>query len=183
MAIYIVDVSKLLQGTLQSWGNRYLINAGDLTEAASAAPIIVAAERAFHSESVEFTQARVATLAANDGLYLTLPQAGNGSRPVDGNVAPIQCCVRVDFQVSGFGRPSRKFYHTGCGTNEIDPGQRWETAVLADTDAAVAQLISDLGDNGTFWVDPQGQEVIQQSVKGLIAYHQFTKASKRNTGP
>ena len=180
MALFIVDVKKRYVGNLQPWGNRYIVRADDLETAQTAGPIIAINEKLFHSEAVEFLQYRVATVAANDGLYVSAPISGFGSRLVDGIVVPIQVCVRVDFSVNGFGRPSRKFYHTCVGVGDGGDVQRWDIGLVELVDDSLQTMLTALSSNGTPMVDVDDQTVTGESAFFSYAYHQFHKRSKHN---
>lgn len=178
--LFIVDVKKRYIGNLQPWGNRYIIRADDLTAAQAAGPIIAVAEKNFHSQAVEFLQYRVATLEANDGLYISAPITGFGDLVPDGVIIPIQTCVRVDFSVAGFGRPSRKFYHVCVGVGSTDDVQRWDAATVEAVDDGVQSMLGALESAGVPMVDPQDQTVTGNSVMFDYAYHQFHKRSTHN---
>lgn len=182
-AVFIVDVTKRYVGNLQPWGNRYLVRADDMASAQSAGPIIAVNEKQFHSQAVEFIQYRVATVTAGDGIYVSAPITGFGGLVPDGSIVPIQTCLRVDFSVIGFGRPSRKFYHVCVGVGECDDIQRWSTAVVDQADDSIQAMLEALESNGTPMVDPQDQTVSGNAVMFDYAYHQFHKQSRRVPSP
>lgn len=180
MPAFIVDITKQHAVTLESWGNRYLVNAADLTDASSAAPIIASAEASFHFGGIEFVQARVATLTANDGVYVTIPLTNVGQMAVTGKTMPLFCTLDVVAHPSGFGRPLRKYYHTGFDDVFYDADFTYDDALLSTVFDNITQMVSDLNDNGTPWIKNTDHEVVAIAVKTRVLSHQFTKASKRN---
>lgn len=176
---FIVDVTKEHGATLQQWGNRYIIQADDLTAAASAVSIIVPYEKDFHFNGVNFLQARVSTLVPDDGLYVTVPLTGTGTKAVTGKTMPLFCCMRADFLTLGFGRPSRKYYHTGFDDVFYDADFTFDDTYLSDTFGDLEAMIADLSANATDWVDPQGDPITAPIIKTRVTHHQFKKASRR----
>src|SRR5215471_2730763 len=105
MTLFIVDITKEFTPNGQRWGNRYIVSATDIEDAHGAAPLIVDQEKRFHSTDVAFIQYRVATVTANDGIYITvLLSVAGETGPPSSPVVPIQTCVRVDIARVGHGR-------------------------------------------------------------------------------
>lgn len=181
MPAYIVDITKQHQTTLESWGNRYLVNAADLTDAASAVPIIVGQEKNIHFSNINFLQARVATFVANDGVYVTIPLDEVGQVPLTGKQMPLFLVVETVIQAAGFGRPMRKYYHTGFDDVHYDADFTYDDDFLDDVLTCQTQIIDLLSDNGTPWIKDLDHEATFATVRKLVLSHQFTKASKRNT--
>lgn len=181
MTLFIVDVTKQHSITLQTWGNRYIVNASDLTDAASAAPIIADSESEFHFERVNFVQARVATVTANDGIYVTVPLTNVGQNPITGKEMPLFLTLDGVFQVSGFGRPLRKFWHTCFDDTFYDTDYTYDDAFLSSARTSVITMIDNLETNGTPWVKDGDSPIVAVTLKTHVLSHQFTKASKRTT--
>jgi hypothetical protein len=178
--LFIVDVKKEDAFTHQSWGNTYLVKAADLTDAASAAPIIVAAEKLFHFDRINFTQARVASKAADDGVYVTIPTSGAGAQITTGKTMPLFLCLEGFFNVAGFGRPLMKYWHTGFDDVFYDADFTFDNTLMTDAFTAVSDMISDLSTNGTPWCKTLSAEVLTAPIlRAEVKAHQFTKASKR----
>lgn len=183
MAVFIVDITKQHTTTLESWGNRYLVNAADLTDAASCVPIIANAEKEFHFDNISFVQGRVATFAPNDGLYNTIPLTGVGAKAVTGKQMPLFCTLDVVLRAEGFGRPARKYYHTGFDDTFYDNDFTYDDTFLSDVLASVTGLIEDLSNNSTPWVKNADSAILPiPTIKTRVLSHQFTKASKRASG-
>lgn len=181
MAIFIVDITKEYNN--QEWGNRYLVDAPDLGSAQDAGIPLAEQEKTFHSQAINFIQARVASLAANDGLYVTIPLSGTGALVVLNNLLPLQTVVMADIIVGGFGRPSRKYYHVGMDADSIHPTtpQHWATAILAAVDGGVAAMAPTIAALDLKLVDPDGQDWTETvRVDPKFRYHQFHKQSPRS---
>jgi len=181
MTLFNIDVTKVHSITRENWGNRYYVNAADLTDAASAAPIIVTGEKAFHFDNIEFLQARVSTVAPFDSSYVTVPLTGNGSKILTGKQMPLFLCMEVKFPVFGFGKPLMKYYHTGFDDVFYDADFTYDDTLLSDALTALQDMLSDLQTNGTPMVkDGDHEALLNPIVRTLVLSHQFTKASKRN---
>lgn len=179
MALFTIEVTKSCtsQGILH-YGNRYIVAASDLTNAALAVDPIVTNEKVFHSQAVGYLRARVSTLAEGDDSFVTIPLSGAGGRTVSGDNLPAILTVNVAIQVIGFGRPSRKYYHTVVGEADQASGA-WTSGYVDDVLAAMADMITDVSAVGVDLSDPDGQAWTEAAVLGRCGTHQFSKRSKR----
>jgi hypothetical protein len=178
-AVFVLDITKQHHSTLESWGNRYLIETTDLTAAASAVPIVVAAEKAFHFDCVDFLSARVSTDTPDDGLWITVPLEGHGGQISTGKTMPLFLAMEARFLTSGFGPTLLKYYHTGFDDVFYDADFTYDDALLTDALDALTAMISDLADNDTTYVKREGVAATIPTIKTRVLAHQFTKASKR----
>lgn len=182
MPDYIVDITHQYGAVLYEWGNRYIVHANDLTDAASAVPLIVAQETLFHSEAVAYIQARVATVEANDGVYVTIPLGDFGQITDLAVPLPAITTVNIEVQVAGFGRPGRKYYHpflsAAYGSTTVP--FTWLNSYLEEVQNDVITMIDNLTTNGTPLVRDADHEWLQAvTVHRVFGYHQFTKQSPR----
>jgi hypothetical protein len=180
--LWIVDVIKRYGNVINRWGNRYLISADDITAASDAVPTIVVAEKALHSQYVNFERVRVSSVTQNDTLFQNLYLGGTGDVVVTDPALPAITCLDIIVPVSGFGRPSRKYYHTFFTADQMSTTnpQEWLGTLLTDWEDVVNQLITDLQGLGTPIVDPQGQLWFQGAyVVPGFGFHQFHKQSPR----
>jgi hypothetical protein len=177
--VFIVDITKRHHTTLESWGNRYLIETSDLTAAATAVPIIVAAEKAFHFDCIDFMSGRVSTDTPDDGLWVTIPLEGNGDQVTAEKTMPLFLAMEAVFLTSGFGPTLRKYYHTGFDTATYDADFTFDDGLLSSALDALVAMISDLADNDTTYVKREGVAATIPTIRTTVLAHQFTKASKR----
>lgn len=179
---FIIDYTKRHSVSQITWGNRYLVLATDLTEAISALDALTPLEVAVHQATVEILQARVATLAANDGLYVSVPLSEVGSVGETGPEMPAITTINVEMLAAGFGRPSRKYYHGFYGTSamHLTVAQRWSDARVTAVRDAMLTAIGALQDNATPMCDPDEQLITEAViVQRLFGFHQFHKQSPR----
>jgi hypothetical protein len=182
MSLFIVDITKQHSVSLQTWGNRYLVDTTDLTAASSAAPIIGAYEQTVHSEGVLILQARIATLEANDGLYVNVPMDLVGLLDAEDKLLPLITTINLEMVPNGFGRPSRKYYHPCVGMTYVSATlfQQWDTTFLAGIRDGFVTLIEDLIANDTPLNDPDGQRLTNLVVaQRQYGSHHFHKRSPR----
>jgi len=149
-----IEIFKSYLG--ENWGNVYIVSAGSMEAAVSALAVIYDHEEALHSVSVNFDYARVSTWAAGDSSYTTVPLNSPGEFEQTGNLMPLFVTARVDIQVIGGGRPSRKFYRgvldePAVNFNVLDGTRR------AQITTNVQDMIDDLKTLGAPLVDPDGQ--------------------------
>lgn len=179
MALFNINIKKRDHVTRIEWGNRYIINAADLATAEGTYAFIVAAEKLFHFDRVDFLQALVSTVVEGDPFFVSNVLTGTGAQITTGKTMPLFCTMDVTFGASGGGRPGRKFYHTLFDDVFYDADLTYDAALLSDADEALTELMADLVDNDTPLVSPG--DILYTSVAVLpdVLSHQFTKASKR----
>jgi len=181
MALYQVDVEKSFGG--EFWTNRYVINSSTLENADEGADIIVARERIFHRESVQFTKVRTRTFVAGDDTYSSRPLSGSGEVPPSGALLPLFNVIRVDFPAEGGGRPSRKYYRIGICAGDMADDFIVNNTILSLTESGLAGMIAELAGNATPFVDVDGQELSDPTAFATIAMRQLRKGSRRRTEP
>lgn len=176
MAIYIIQLFKQLGN--EKWSNRYLIESAVLQDAVNAVGSISARERNFHATNVQFTHARVSTLAQGDEIFQTVPLNVAGVMTVDGGQLPLWNCVRVDINV-GAGRPSRKFYRCPIDEGRTENGAvsgTFRTAIEADINA----LIDDVQTlDSSSLVDPDGQAWVDGTVHNLLVNRKLHRRRRK----
>lgn len=181
MALFTIQTFKHLGS--QKWTNRYIVDAADLAAATSAALIILDHERTRQLDVVTLDYARISTAATGDDVYTTLPYNLNGSASTGGvDYLPLYNTVLVDIGVTGGGRPSRKFYRPPIRENEQSNGTL-DSSVVAAFNTMVSDMISDLEDNSTPAVDPQGQALQGASVSTHPAVQERQLHRRRRRTP
>lgn len=161
------------------FGNRYVVRANDLAAASVWANAIVVAERAIHSGAVTFVFSRTSSFVTDDEVFTTVPLSGTGTSGGVGDLLPAVLCVRVDFQVDGGGRPSRKFYHACLNEGNQNAGQ-WSSDVTTLFDTVLGTLVaSGTGTEGL--VDVDGAALTAAVTLRPVTTHQWSKRSRRRT--
>jgi len=154
-ATHKIEVFKSFSG--ENWGNVYLVD--NITNLLSLTPIanyIVAAERAFHADTVLFEYARISTVEPNDNQYTTVPIGLAGERLVP-DLVPLFVTLRVDILVNGGGRPSRKYYRGVLGEGDIT-ATTVDAGILGDAVTALLGAMDSTELDGAALADPQGQK-------------------------
>lgn len=178
MPLFVVDIQK--RYVTEYWTNRYCVSAADLGAAETIATAIVACERAIHLSTVEFDKARVSDFNPATDTYSILTLGGVGGVAISSNqMMPLFNCVRVDFNVSGGGRPSRK-YLRGC-LHHADMAAAFEVT-QARRDAVLLNYGTPMASQ-TGYVDVDGQEIIQAVVHRDVAMRQLRRGTRRRTEP
>jgi len=180
MAQYNVTIHKRFIPTLQSWGNRYVLEATTRDAAeVSAADIILVREKAMHSELVEFTSILVSSVTAFDSDFNSFPVGGVGGITSADETVPIETVVEARVNLLGGGKNLRKFYHVCPDRGSLDAAQRWATELVGTVETEIESMISALHTAATDWVSPAGHRAVGAVTIPEYRYHQFTKASKR----
>lgn len=176
MPLHIVQIFKQLGN--EKWSNRYIVDSPSLVEASQAAVTISLRERNFHATNVQFTHARVSTVAPNDELFTTVPFNAVGAMTIDGGQLPLWNCVRVDISVGG-GRPSRKFYRCPIDEGRTENGAvsgTFASAITADINALISEIQT--LDSSTL-ADPDGQDWVDATVHGLLVNRKLHRRRRR----
>jgi hypothetical protein len=182
MPLFIVDITKSVNAGQFEWGNRYLINAADLTDASSAVAIVAGREAEFHGALVEFTQGRVATATPFDGEYNTVPLSLTGELLTSDALLPPITTINTEVRIAGFGRPGRKYFHPFLDLNFMSAVRPfcWLDTYVSDVLDKMVLMIGDMSDNGTPIVKDLDHEWLEVVVvQRAYGYHQFNKQSPR----
>jgi len=168
---WFVDIEKEYLG--EYWTNRYVVLAPTRAQAAIYAGEIAEMERTWHKTVVLFTKFRVSDDNPATDNYQVSNLNVYGTAPVNGDLLPLFNVMRVDFNVSGGGRPSRKYYRLPMG--EFDQANGTITSgALSVWNAAVANLAT-----GGYYRDVDGQVIIDASVYPKVGMRQLRRGSKR----
>src|SRR4029450_7030898 len=114
MAIFRVQVFKSLDSSDREWSNTYLCEADTIDTVAAVLPDVGDAEGQMHLDNVTVTRARVSDIEPDTDVFqiVTLGVLGTRGTAGDGDWLPLFNTVRVDIDVAGGGRPSRKYYRS-----------------------------------------------------------------------
>jgi hypothetical protein len=172
---WAIDVEKELLG--EYWTNRYIVVAPDLAGATAAGLSIATMERAFHKTPVLFTKMRASDGQTGTDIYSVQNLNYFGQQAANGEHLALFNVMRVDFNVSGGGRPSRKYYRCPIGEGEQASGK-----FLIEFLNGIAPSIQALVDF-TPYVDVDGQPIVSGSVYPNVGMRQLRRGSKRATPP
>jgi hypothetical protein len=182
MALFIVQVFKQAFDQ-RPWSNVYFINAGDLSAATVLAGDLVTAERDLHYDVVTFLRYRVSNTIPGDDVFSVTSVGLPGTISSSGaDFLPLFNTLRVDFNVDGGGRPSRKFYRTPIAENEQTAGII-DASPLVTWQGRVTDFLDALGAAGIDWVDPDGQQIISGSVQRNVQMRQLHRRRRRSVTP
>jgi len=158
MALFRVQQFKRLDSSDREWSNTYLIEATDLAAAVTAANPLLGREQNIHADNVTILRQRISDLdpETDNFVIVTSGLVGQAYTAEDFEQLPLYNTVRVDIDVFGGGRPSRKFYRAPVG-EQWNINGNLDSTVLTLFNDEVAGMIADVVAQGGELVDPQGQ--------------------------
>lgn len=179
MPLFYLVTEKYFGGYGRYWTNRYNVTATDLADASSVIAGVLAAEQAVHIAGVRITKVRVSDTVPNTDNFITQNVNLNctgGAGALVALLAPFNC-ARVDFNVSGGGRPCMKYLrgcldetetaYSGHGTTLTSRLQTYGDAIVA-----IAKM-----------TDPQGNDLASASPFPFPQMHDISRASKKPSTP
>lgn len=179
MPIFRIRITKKLAAQALDFENRYYLSAADIAAAAAAVSTIVAAEKKIHYSNVSFTSALVSDEIEGNSFFHSIPQSGNGNLAPSTDALPFFITANVVFVANGYGRPSRKFYHTAAPEGDQNSGV-WSSGYQTTVNNAMAALFTDLIALGPQRLcDKQGDLLVSGTLIPTVGYHKFTKRSRR----
>lgn len=121
MARFKLEIFKQLGN--ERWENRYFLETLSFTTAADLLPDVIAAERAFHSDQVLFTYARVSTVVEGDDLFqnTTINQTGLVPGSTTGGLLPLWNVAKL-YLNKDLSRPDYKLYRGVIGEANSESG-------------------------------------------------------------
>lgn len=173
MAVWRVTVEKFYPTAQEYWTNVYHVNAADMDAADTAADAIVQAERAITDNRVTITKSRVDDGLPNTAVWSTRIYNQLGTLDLNGaDLMPLFVVARVDLEVQGGGRPSRKYLRA-----TFSEGEATATTIHPVVQGRLANYAAALAAAGA--CDPQGQAVITGSPWPMPAMRQLRRGSKK----
>src|SRR5574339_38234 len=179
MAIFKIQMFKSFLAGNREWTNVYLVEAADLNAAFTAAKIVRDHEIPLHKNQVIFTKARISDVDPLTSVFSVRPINLPGTAGNAIEYLPLFNTARVDAGVSGFGRPSRKYYRLPLIENDVVDGVVG-SPLLTLLESTLSDLIADLTTNSTPWVDPQGQLITAVSALQPIQMRQLHRKRRRS---
>src|SRR4029450_13705014 len=182
MAIFRVQVFKSLDSSDREWSNTYLCEADTIDTVAAVLPDVGDAEGQMHLDNVTVTRARVSDIEPDPDLFqiVTLGVVGSRGTAGDGDWLPLFNAVRVDIDVAGGGRPSRKYYRSPLLGGDRARGVLEDT-VITFFNTAVAQIITVFETGSAPLVDPDGQALVTPHTFSKVAMRQLHRKRRKAT--
>src|SRR4029453_218940 len=175
MPQFIIQLFKTHPEYPRPFSNTYRTNATDLTTAGDVADAIEEEELAIFDSATTFTYARVSTATPGDDVFLNRLYNHSGASGVTSPGEPLFNTCRIDFNVSGSGRPSRFHYRN---IHEVEhTGRALETAFITImNDFAIALLDAVAGAGGEL-VQEDGDVLLNGTCFPLVV--QRSKSRRR----
>jgi len=180
MTMFRVQVFKTITGSDREWSNTYLCEAPDIDTVVAVLPDVLADEAQMHLDNVTVTRARVSDTVVGTDVFAIVTGNLIGSRGTaeTGDWLPLYNTIRVDIDVAGGGRPSRKYYRSPVLESENDGGfLAGATQTFFDT--AVGQIITTFETGSAPLVDPDGQTLVTPHTSNRIQMRQLHRKRKK----
>lgn len=175
MPLFSVDSEKFYMG--EFWTNRYVVQATDLGQASLIAAQITDIERTVHLTTVTHTKVRTSDMNPLTDVYNVQQLNSQGLREA-GEHLPLFNVFRVDFNVVGGGRPSRKYLRgpvleADCQNGMVSALAR--STIETNYAAPLAALVG--------YVDVDGQEISGGQIYPFVGMRQLRRGAKRKLLP
>jgi hypothetical protein len=181
MATFLAQVFKVY-GAIR-WSNVYRFEAANLAEATTdVVPLLATAEHALLHPDMSVESIRISSATTGDDVFSVTPINEPGGSAAADDPLPLFCTVRVDINVIGGGRPSRKYYR-GNLTESVITGSTINDTTLTLFETTVNNLISDMNDAGHALEDPQQQDWDVASALRPIQMRQLHRKRRRTPAP
>jgi hypothetical protein len=177
MALFALDIEKKLTFDPETWTNRYIVEATDLTLALLSSEAIYDAEVAIHLDVVQFTRYRVSDMDPDTDTFVIVPKSDTGARTTTGQTLPLFNVVRVDFP-AGTGRPSRKYLRLPIQESEQANGDL-DTGLIALVNTDYGTVLGDI----SAYVDVDGEPLGSGVAHPRVGMRQLRRGSKRKLTP
>lgn len=184
MALFRVQVFKSIIGSDREWSNTYLVDSPDLDTVAATLSDVANQESHLYLDNVQVTRVRASDTTPGTDVFTihTANITGDRGTAADGDWLPLFNCFRVDCDVAGGGRPSRKYYRGPMLEGDqqagfIDPG------VISNIDTQAGQLITIFSTGGCPWVDPDLQAVTAVHTQPKVQMRQLHRKRKKTVTP
>lgn len=182
MAQFRVQSFKQLIGSDREWSNTYLVESPDLDTVAAVLSDLANQESHIFLDNVQVTRIRASDTTPETDVFTihTANITGDRGTAGDGTWLPLFNCFRVDCDVAGGGRPSRKFYRGPLLEADQQAGFL-DPSVITEIDTQVAQIIVIFSTGSCPWVDPDGQEVIAVHTQPKVQMRQLHRKRRKTT--
>lgn len=179
MAVFQVRLKKQHDTKLITWENRYFVSSDDLATAHSAAlSDLVTMEQGLHNAGITIIQVITSDLPPGGDFASSVVSAAC-SNGVSGDELPGILTLNCVFDVTGFGRPDRKYYHVFWGETG-QAGGVWGSTERAAALTTLLSGISAMDLDGAPLCDKDGHQwTLLATVEPQVGHHKFSKRSRR----
>jgi len=185
MSRFVIQTYKVIGTQVgREFTNAYLCEADDIDTVAAALGDLVDAEKACFLDVVTIVRARVSDQDPDTDSFVILNTATSGTRNTlgAGSYLPLYNTIRVDINVAGGGRPSRKYYRSPIMETDQENGELVSSVVTA-MDSAVNNIISVMSAASAPLVDPDGQLLVSSSTRTAVQMRQLHRKRKKTPAP
>lgn len=185
MPLFVIQSFKRLESVPdREWSNSYLVEADTLDTVAAADTDFISQEKAVFMDNVQLTRRRYSDFDPATDLFTIVVGLVDGTRGSSDGVEylPLYNTIRVDINVAGGGRPSRKYYR--APVTELDQvNGRLVTATIDNVQAAVNGLISAMSGASAPLVDPDGQLWVSAVCQTQVQMRQLHRKRRKAVAP
>jgi len=184
MPLFKIQIFKKLEGSDREWSNVWICDATDLATVVAGMPDFGSNEAQFYLDNVIVTRARVSDTLPDTDVFsiVTLDLEGTRGTAGDGDWLPLFNTVRIDIDVEGGGRPSRKYIRPPLLESDQSRGILEDTVITYFT--TVANQAIEVASTGSFpMVDPDGQTLITSHAQANVQMRQLHRKRKRVAAP
>jgi hypothetical protein len=184
MAFFRVQVFKSIAGNPREWSNTYRVQATDLATVAAVLSDICNQESHLYLDNVNVTRARASDEDPETDEFVihTANIIGDRGTAESGDWLPLFNCFRVDLDVAGGGRPSRKFYRGPLLESDQAEGIV-NGGVATNIETQVAEIITLFTTGSAPWVDPQGQVITTPHCLPNVQMRQLHRKRRKAVTP
>lgn len=180
MPFFTLQIFK--EGYGEKWSNTYTLEASGLAACLPLVDPVFQMEKSIHKSGVAFTYARVSDHVAGNDAFFVVPLNDFGAVTATASILPLFNTCRVDIDVEGFGRPSRKYYRLPLAEDEQAAGLIGGVT-LSGIEAAVTGAITAVdsagGGDGEL-SDPDGQAWVVATAVQKVQMRQLHRKRKRS---
>lgn len=170
-----ITIEKYSSFNGEYWTNIYW-TAGTIGDAGSVATALINAEKALYPPQVTITKTRIDDGVPNTDMFATVVINTVGTRSSSADFYPFFAVLRVDFSVSGQGRPCRKYLRgvlQESDANGLVLAGGILTAAATYASAVVAAGVT----------DPQGSAITSGAAFTQVGMRQLRRGSKKTVTP
>lgn len=177
-----IQVFKQLTGSDREWSNTYLYEADDLATAQAAGQAIGGVEVGFHLDNVTISRVLTSDTDPDTDVFAVdvLNLIGTRGTGSGGQWLPLFNVFRIDINVVGGGRPSRKYYR-GPVLESDNVGGFVDPTVRGAIEASFAALITAANAEGGELVDPDGQAYVNGVTFSKVGMRQLHRKRRKTT--